>query len=319
MESAPGSKDTPAPVELQTTPPESGDLARRKLCEIAGTFGRSLLDEPQRCEAMLRDLCPGERRDVFLLAAALKERIPIEIIASLDAVPEGALISKLTRKLCDHLGLAPDSARWAVDSWLLAARVMASARPPASSSSVTAQVAIASGPVLHRSVEHSPTGPRSRAWLFLCAGVILCAAAALFVVATVALHHQWSTFRGWLAETAILTASLGAIAGSQMWLAGQFRRSAPPRFQNMDGGRLAWALLIEVLVLLALPATPVGAVSIWCAEWAGELHLTGQAHDLSFHLGRILQSLPLGAFLFRWIRSMIDIQGTIASSMVRRS
>ena len=318
MESAPGSTDTPAQVELQATPSESGDLARRKLCEIAGIFGRSLLDEPQRCEAMLRDLCPDERRDVFLLAAALKERIPVEIIASLDTVPEEALISKLTRKLCDHLGLAPEAARWAVDSWLLAARVMASVRPSASSSSGVAQAAAAadSGPV-PLSLERATI--ESRAWFFLCAGVILCAAAALFVVATVALHHAWSTFGGWLANTAIFVVSLGAVAGAQTWLAAQFRRSSPPRFRSMDGGRLAWALLIEVLVLLSLPATPVGAVSIWGAEWAAELHWTGQAHDLSFHLGRILQSLPLGAFLFQWTRSMIDIQGTIAASMVRRS
>ena len=112
---------SPAPA------PEPGDLARRKLCELAGLHGRSLLDWPQRCEAMLRDLCPNERREVFLLSAALKEQIPAEIVASLDAVPDEALGLKLTRKLCDHLGLAPDAAQWTFDSWMLAARVMASA------------------------------------------------------------------------------------------------------------------------------------------------------------------------------------------------
>jgi hypothetical protein len=77
-------------------------------------------------------------------------------------------------------------------------------------------------------------------------------------------------------------------------------------------------MLVEVVTLLVLPLASVLALALWAAEWVGWLHFTGQPHDLSFHLGRILESLVLGLFLFFWVRSMTVIQGRIASSMVRR-
>jgi hypothetical protein len=56
---------------------------------------------------------------------------------------------------------------------------------------------------------------------------------------------------------------------------------------------------------------------LWAAEWLGELHFAGRAHDLSFHFGNILESLLIGFFLYRWWKMMTVVQGRIASSMVR--
>jgi hypothetical protein len=76
-------------------------------------------------------------------------------------------------------------------------------------------------------------------------------------------------------------------------------------------------MLLDVAVLLALPLFVVGAPAVWVAEWVFVLHVNGQPHDLTFQLGRILQSVVLTIALFLWIRIMIAIQGRIASSLIR--
>ena len=57
------------------------DLARQKLVELVARFGPSLVDEPQRSEALLRDLCGELRREIFVLVAALKERVGTDLLA----------------------------------------------------------------------------------------------------------------------------------------------------------------------------------------------------------------------------------------------
>ena len=96
------------------------------------------------------------------------------------------------------------------------------------------------------------------------------------------------------------------------------RKRTPPDHRLLNPSRSAAALLAEVLVLLVLPLVPVIALALWAGEWTGELHLEGQPHDLTFQLGRILQSLVLALFLYKWVDLMVVIQGRIASSMVRR-
>jgi len=43
------------------------DIPRQKLQYIISQFGRVVCDEPKRCEALLRDLCPENRREINLL------------------------------------------------------------------------------------------------------------------------------------------------------------------------------------------------------------------------------------------------------------
>lgn len=309
-----GSNDAEAGMTLHPGTGDVGDFVRGKLCEIAGIYGRSLLDHPQRCEAILRDLCPKERREVFLIVSALKEQVPADLLVALDVVSDDAIIAKLTRKLCDHLGLAPDAAAWAVESWLMGVRVMASTKPSATLSSSMAAPWNTS-PIAD-SAEHSDI--RNRVWFSCCAGIMISAIAALIVVAWATLHHDWSSFTGWLVETATMSAELGFIAFVHTWLARRLSRSPRPLLDEIHSDWLTAALLVEVVVLLLLPVVPVAGISLWCAEWAGEFHLAGHAHDLSFHFSRILQSLLFCAFMVQWVRTMIRIQGRIAFSMVRR-
>jgi len=155
-------------------------------------------------------------------------------------------------------------------------------------------------------------------WFSLCGTAILCSAVALGVIGHSALVHQWSSLRDWFIETAILSGGLLLSGGGLVQVAHQLRSRRAPDHHKLPPNQAAAAMLLEVIVLLALPLVPVSSVALWAGEWIGELHLLGQAHDLSFHLGRILQSILLGLFVYIWGRSMIPVHGSIASSMIGR-
>jgi len=95
-------------------------LPRQKLCEIIVQYGRSLCDDPPRTEALLRAFCGEYKREIFVLASALKERVAADLLASSPSVPQEVLMGRLTVRLKDNLALAEDAARWAVESWALA-------------------------------------------------------------------------------------------------------------------------------------------------------------------------------------------------------
>ncbi|WP_375328728.1 hypothetical protein [Microcystis sp. BLCC-F210] len=102
------------------------DLPRQKLKEIIIQYGRSLCDEPQRCEGLLRDLCGKYQKEIAVLVGALKERVPADLLASQNSTPPVVFLARLTKKLQDNLGLAEEAARWAVESWALALGVISS-------------------------------------------------------------------------------------------------------------------------------------------------------------------------------------------------
>ena len=110
------------------------DQPREKLCELIATYGQTLCDDPRRCEALLRDLCAANRREIHALVSALRERVAADLLAASEGVPREVLRARLTQRLQDNLGLAEEIARWAVDSWALAlgklSRVELSAAAP---------------------------------------------------------------------------------------------------------------------------------------------------------------------------------------------
>jgi parallel beta-helix repeat protein len=103
------------------------DLPRQKLCEIIATYGRSICDDPRRCEGLLRDFCGEYKREVSVLVQALKERVAIDLLTSSDGVPREVLLARLMKRLLDNLALAEDAARWAVESWAVALGVISNA------------------------------------------------------------------------------------------------------------------------------------------------------------------------------------------------
>ena len=101
------------------------NLPRQKLREIVTQ--RNVVDDPRLCEALLRDLCGEHRREIFVLVAALKERVAADLLASQAGVPHAVVLTRLTQRLQDNLALTEEAARWAVDSWALALGLPASA------------------------------------------------------------------------------------------------------------------------------------------------------------------------------------------------
>ena len=96
------------------------EIPRQKLCEIVAKYGRSISDEPRKCEGILRDLCGSHRREIAALVNALKSRTPEELINASVGVPQEILVGRLAKKLEDHLGVDRELARWAVTTWGMA-------------------------------------------------------------------------------------------------------------------------------------------------------------------------------------------------------
>ena len=96
------------------------DMPRQQLHYIITHYGRSICDDPKRCEALLKDLCPQQKREIFLLVGALREGVAKELLKPNQLLPMETVISRLSQKLYDELGFDIGLAQWAVESWALA-------------------------------------------------------------------------------------------------------------------------------------------------------------------------------------------------------
>ena len=100
------------------------DAPRQTLRELIARHGPGLCSDARRCEGLLRDLCGEHRREINILVGALRERVPLDLLAGRNSAPTGLLLSRLARRLEDQLALTADASRWAVDSWALALGVV---------------------------------------------------------------------------------------------------------------------------------------------------------------------------------------------------
>ena len=89
--------------------------------------GPGLCSDARRCEGLLRDLCGEHRREINILVGALRERVPLDLLAARTSVPSGLLLTRLAKRLEDHLALTEGASQWAVDSWALALGVVSDA------------------------------------------------------------------------------------------------------------------------------------------------------------------------------------------------
>src|SRR5215813_4768503 len=102
------------------------DEPRQKLGELIAAYGRALVDNPGRCEGLLRDVCSTYRREIAVLVSALKEGVAAELRTASVGVPTRVVLARLTQRLQDNLGLTAEAARWAVESWALALGALSS-------------------------------------------------------------------------------------------------------------------------------------------------------------------------------------------------
>jgi hypothetical protein len=90
-----------------------------RLCDIVRTHGRSVIDEPAKCAALLHDHCSEYRREASVLVGALREGIPAAILESeTRRVPVTA--ESLIQQLRQGAGFSTEAAEWAVDAWSIA-------------------------------------------------------------------------------------------------------------------------------------------------------------------------------------------------------
>lgn len=90
---------------------------RQALARLLENFGSDVLNDPRRVEGLLRDYCPGRRRDVSALVTAQKERVVAELLTLRDQVPPDILTARLARRLHEEIGLTEELSRWAVSTW----------------------------------------------------------------------------------------------------------------------------------------------------------------------------------------------------------
>ena len=88
-----------------------------KLRELITEYGTTLIDDPRRCEALLKDYCGRYKREIHLLISAIREGVPAELLTASKDIPYCLQASRLTQRLCDDLGLMPEFAAWAVTAW----------------------------------------------------------------------------------------------------------------------------------------------------------------------------------------------------------
>jgi hypothetical protein len=96
------------------------DIPREQLKQIVGQYGRSISEDPKRCEALLRDFCGQYRKEINVLVNAIKEAVPVDLSNSQHRVPSDLLLAQLTKRLEDRLAIDPIAARWSVESWAIA-------------------------------------------------------------------------------------------------------------------------------------------------------------------------------------------------------
>lgn len=96
----------------------TAEIPREKLKELVQKNGDGLLQDPDRCEGLLKDHCGSHRREISALVGALEERVPMELKSSWQtAMTPEAMRARLVQRLEENRGLAPDVANWAVDAW----------------------------------------------------------------------------------------------------------------------------------------------------------------------------------------------------------
>lgn len=105
--------------------PAPEDRPRAVLHDLIAEHGPELLREPKRVVGLLKDLCPGYRREVAVLAHALDDQTPSDLIAQAGQIPLPSLLALLAGRLHDHQGTDRHLARWAVETWATALGLLA--------------------------------------------------------------------------------------------------------------------------------------------------------------------------------------------------
>jgi len=103
------------------------DAPRQKLREIIRQHGQVIIENPRRCENLLRDYCGEFRREISVLTMALEEHAVADMLSAATTLPRKVTLARLAQRLCDNLALSEAAARWSIESWALAFGVISDA------------------------------------------------------------------------------------------------------------------------------------------------------------------------------------------------
>lgn len=290
------SENSPNPVE---------ESARQKLREAISSFGRPICNDARLCEAILRDLCPQARREIFLLVSAQRENVAVDLL-SRNGHPEDALIDTLVRRLEQNLGLSNEPAKWSVESW---------------------RAALDSNPGLHLHPKPVPIYPGGETsfssrrrptsapgtldwpWISTCITATFAAFAALSVLVTVALWRNLNSWQAVAFQSIALLIGLTISFGLELLALRSFSQLSAPDYRAW-GRKVSWPLIAALAVLILLPCVPAGALLVWTVQWI--TYTPPAPSAVFFHAGRAIESLILVVFLIMWVRSMMIVVARVA-------
>jgi hypothetical protein len=99
------------------------DAIRQRLRNLIEKFGPTVVKDQRRCQALIRDICGDKTKEARLLIQALELQIPADLTQVGSETPVTIVLARLRHRLEDDLGIRPDVARWAVDTWAIAAGI----------------------------------------------------------------------------------------------------------------------------------------------------------------------------------------------------
>lgn len=102
------------------------NIVRHNLKIIITNYGINICNDPKKFEALLRDLSPQYKREINLLISVLRENIVTELLKLSNKNSIDIALVKLRQRLYDNLGIAPEFATWAIESWALMLEVISS-------------------------------------------------------------------------------------------------------------------------------------------------------------------------------------------------
>jgi len=87
------------------------------IATLLKTHGLTLLDNPRRLEAFLKDYHPQKRRELAVVLGALREGIPKRLLDPAPGVLRHIQAQRLTKLLRENLALTQEAAVWGVNTW----------------------------------------------------------------------------------------------------------------------------------------------------------------------------------------------------------
>jgi hypothetical protein len=100
------------------------NIPRERLCEIVKTYGETIIENPKKLRALLKDLCQGQNtREINAIISSLEEKIPHEILKLKNTVPWNILSSQLKKRLSENTYYSDELVTWSIYSWASALEV----------------------------------------------------------------------------------------------------------------------------------------------------------------------------------------------------